>query len=151
MRDRLRTAMDRAYLEYDERYLDRDPLQFPRAFRDPADREVVGFLAAALAYGNVVQIRRSIRRVLDALGPHPARALERFDAARMASRLDGFKHRFNDGRDVACLLGLLARMRRTHGSVEAFFAPGHAPGAPDVGAALTSFAARALALDHGGL
>jgi uncharacterized protein (TIGR02757 family) len=150
-RDRLRTAMDRAYLQYDERYLDRDPLQFARAFADPADREVVGFVAAALAYGNVVQIRRSIRVVLDALGPRPARALTRFDAGRMARRLDGFKHRFNDGRDVACLLRFVARMRREHGSIESFFAPGHAVDAPDVGAALTSFVARALSLDHGGL
>jgi uncharacterized protein (TIGR02757 family) len=35
--------------------------------------------------------------------------------------------------------------------VEAFFAEGIAPGDPDVGAALASFSARALALDHGGL
>jgi uncharacterized protein (TIGR02757 family) len=151
MRDRLRTALDRAYLEYDERYLDRDPLQFARAFREPADREVVGFVAAALAYGNVAQIRRSIRAVLDALGPRPARALERFDAGRMARRLGRFKHRFNDARDVACLLRFVARMRREHGSIESFFAPGHTVEASDVGAALTSFAARALALDHGGL
>lgn len=151
MADRLRAAMDRAYLEYDERYLDRDPLQFARAFSDPADREVVGFVAAALAYGNVVQIRRSIRTVLDALGPHPARALERFDAGRMARRLGAFKHRFNDARDVACLLRFVSRMRRTHGSIEAFFAPAHAPDASDVGPALTAFSERALALDHGGL
>src|SRR4030095_4108953 len=118
-------------LQYDERYLDRDPLQFARAFRDPADREVVGFVAAALAYGNVGQIKRSIRTVLDALGPHPARALERFDAGRMARRLEGFKHRFNDGRDIACLLRFVARMRRSHGSIEAFFAPGHASDAAD--------------------
>jgi uncharacterized protein (TIGR02757 family) len=151
MGDRLRRAMDRAYLEYDERYLDRDPLQFARAFGDPADREVVGFVAAALAYGNVAQIRRSIGTVLEALGPRPARALERFDAGRLARRLERFKHRFNDGRDVACLLRFVSRMRRSHGSIEEFFAPGHAPAAADVGPGLTSFAARALALDHGGL
>jgi uncharacterized protein (TIGR02757 family) len=151
MRDRLRTAMDRAYREYDERYLDRDPLQFARAFRDPADREVVGLVASALAYGNVVQIRRSIQAVLAEMGPRPAKALERFDARRMARRLERFRHRFNDGRDVACLLRFVSRMRRTHGSVEAFFAPGHAADARDVGAGLTSFAERALALDHGGL
>ena len=151
MRDRLRTAMDRAYREYDERYLDRDPLQFARAFSDPADREVVGFLAAALAYGNVVQIKRSIRTVLEALGPAPARALERFDAGRLARQLERFKHRFNDGRDVACLLRFVAWMRRTHGSIEGFFAPGHVADAAHVGPALTSFAERALALDHGGL
>ena len=49
--------------------------------------------------------------MLEALGPRPARALERFDAGRMALRLERFKHRFNDGRDVACLLLFVARMR----------------------------------------
>jgi uncharacterized protein (TIGR02757 family) len=52
---------------------------------------------------------------------------------------------------VACLLRFASRMRRTQGSIEAFFAPGHASAAADVGAGLTSFVSRALALDHGGL
>ena len=42
-------------------------------------------------------------------------------------------------------------MRASHGSVEAFFAEGLNPGDADVGRALASFSARALALDHGGL
>ena len=147
----LRERLDGLYAHYDHRYVDPDPLRFARAQRDPADQEVIGFVAAALAYGNVRQIGRSIQAVVDALGPRPARVLDRFDARRMARRLEGFKHRFNDGRDVACLLRFIARMRRTHGSIEAFFAQGHEAGAEHVGPALTSFAARALALDHGGL
>lgn len=148
---RLRARLDGLYEHYDHRFVDPDPLRFARALRDPADQEVVGFVAAALAYGNVRQIRRSIQAVVDTLGDHPARALERFDARRAARRLEGFKHRFNDGRDVACLLRFVSRMRRTHGSIEGFFAQGHSADAPDVGPGLTSFAARALALDHGGL
>jgi uncharacterized protein (TIGR02757 family) len=147
----LRERLDALYAHYDHRFVDPDPLRFARAQRDPADQEVVGFVAAALAYGNVRQIRRSIQAVVETLGPRPARTLDRFDARRTARRLEGFKHRFNDGRDVACLLRFVARMRRTHGSIEAFFAQGHAPDAPDVGAGLTSFASRALSLDHGGL
>lgn len=148
---RLRERLDGLYAHYDHRYVDPDPLRFARAQRDPADQEVVGFLAAALAYGNVRQIRRSIAAVVDALGPRPARALDRLDVRRLERRLDGFKHRFNDGRDVVCLLRFIARMRRTHGSIEAFFAQGHAAGAEHVGPALTSFTERALALDHAGL
>ena len=150
--DALRERLDALYRAL------RPPLRRPRpaAVRarrsaTPRDQEVVGFVAAALAYGNVRQIRRSIQTVVDLLGPRPARALDRFDARRMARRLEAFKHRFNDGRDVACLLRFIARMRRTHGSIEGFFAQGHAADAPDVGAGLTSFATRALALDHGGL
>ena len=111
----------------------------------------MGLVASALAYGNVRQIKRSIQAVVDLLGPRPARALDRFDVRRAAIGLERFKHRFNDGRDVACLLHLASVMRRSHGSIEAFFVEGHSRDAPDVGAGLVSFASRALALDHGGL
>jgi uncharacterized protein (TIGR02757 family) len=56
-----------------------------------------------------------------------------------------------NGRDVACLMYLTRQMRASHGTVEAFFAEGLSPGDTDVGPALASFSARALALDHGGL
>jgi uncharacterized protein (TIGR02757 family) len=112
---------------------------------------VVGLVASALAYGNVRQIKRSIAAVLDLLGPHPNEAIRRLEPAAAARSLAAFRHRFNDGRDVACLLYFVRQMLESAGSVEAFFALGHAPGAADVGAGLESFTARALALDNGGL
>jgi uncharacterized protein (TIGR02757 family) len=56
-----------------------------------------------------------------------------------------------DGRDVACLLFFARQMRARHGSIEAFFAEGLGDEDEDVGGALASFSARALALDHGDL
>ena len=88
---------------------------------------------------------------MEALGDAPAAAVDRLDPRAMARRLTGFKHRFNDGRDVACLLFFARQMRERHGSVEGFFRAGHEAGAPDVGPALVSFTERTLALDHGGL
>src|SRR5207247_2174271 len=122
-----------------------------RRQRTGPDREVVGLLASALAYGNVVQIKRSIAAVLEVLGPHPARAVRRLDPRAAARRLSSFRHRFNDGRDVACLLFFIRQMIESQGSIEAFFALGRRPGAADVGEALASFSARALSLDRGGL
>jgi uncharacterized protein (TIGR02757 family) len=147
----LRRRLDALYRHYDHRFVDPDPLQFVRACTAPEDREVVGLVAAVLAYGNVTQIKRSIAAVLEVLGPRPARALRRLEPRATAARLRGFRHRFNDGRDVACLLHFLRQMRAEGSSVESFFARGLDPAAPDVGEALASFAARALALDHGGL
>lgn len=147
----LRRRLDALYRHYDHRFVDPDPLQLVRAQRDPADQEVVGLVAAALAYGNVTQIKRSIQDVLGALGPRPARAVRRLDPRRAARALDGFRHRFNDGRDVACLLFFVRQMMEAGGSVEGFFAQGLAAGVDHVGEALTSFSARALALDSAGL
>jgi uncharacterized protein (TIGR02757 family) len=149
--EELRRRLDALYLHYDHRFVEPDPLQFVRAQSTPADREVVGLLAAALAYGNVIQIKRSIAAALEALGPHPTEAVRSLAPRDTARRLARFRHRFNDGRDVACLIHLVRQMLESHGSVEAFFAVGHDPSAPDVGPALASFSARALALDPGGL
>src|SRR5258705_513359 len=88
----------------------------PRA-RPP---KVVGLLAAVLAYGNVRQIKRSIAAVLEVLGPRPARATRHLEPRELARRLAGFRHRFNDGRDVACLL-LFIRQMLERGSIESFF------------------------------
>jgi len=147
----LRRRLDRLYRHYDHRFVDPDPLQFVRVQTTGPDREVVGLLASALAYGNVLQIKRSIAGVLEVLGPRPAEAVRRIEPRAAARQLSSFRHRFNDGADVACLLFFMRQMLESHGSVEAFFADGCPADAADVGPALASFSARALALDTGGL
>jgi uncharacterized protein (TIGR02757 family) len=150
-REALRSRLEDLYRQYDHRFVTPDPLEFVRAQASDADREVVGLVAAGLAFGTVAQIKASIAKVLLALGPHPAAAVEGLDPGTVAARLAAFRHRWLDGRDVACLLFLAKQMRASHGTVEAFFAEGLSPGDADVGKALASFSARALALDHGGL
>jgi uncharacterized protein (TIGR02757 family) len=147
----LRRKLNALYRHYDHRFVDPDPLQFARAHPDGEDQEVVGLVAAALAYGNVTQIKRSIAGALEVLGPRPARAVRRLDPRRAARALARFKHRFNDGRDVACLLFFIRQMLERSGSVEGFFAEGAGADSVHVGPALASFAQRALALDPAGL
>jgi uncharacterized protein (TIGR02757 family) len=150
-RDELRRRLDALYAQYDVRFVDPDPLQFVRGQEAADDREVVGLVASSLAYGNVRQIKTSIQVVLDVLGPNPARAVRTLSPPQAVAALAAFRHRFNVGRDVACLLFFVRQMLETHGSVEAFFRAGDDPQAPDVGPGLTSFCARALSLSHGGL
>jgi uncharacterized protein (TIGR02757 family) len=140
--------MDALYRHYDHRFVDPDPLEFVRRQTTDADREAVGLIASSLAYGNVKQIKRSIARVVDALGDRPARTIDGLDPAEARRLLGRFKHRFNDARDVACLLFFIRQMRAEAGSVEGFYLRG-APDGPEE--ALASFSERALALDHGGL
>ena len=150
-RDALRRRLDELYRQYDHRFVSPDPLELVRSQSGDADREVAGLVASGLAFGAVAQIKRSISTVLEALGPRPAEAVARLDPRAAALRLRRFRHRWTSGRDVACLLYFVRQMRESHGSVESFFAQGLSPGDADVGPALASFSARALALDHGGL
>lgn len=100
-------------------YIDPDPLQWLRKWGDMRDREVVGLVAAGLAYGRVASINASIAQVVPLLGGHPARRVREAEPGEWARPLAGFKHRWTTGEEVARLLDGLGAVLRTHGSVEA--------------------------------
>ena len=95
-----------------------DPILFPRRYPSPEDREVAGWIASAFAYGQVQTIQASVGRILAALGPRPARALDAIADFPAFSRdaLPGFRHRFHGARDAAALLFVIARARQEAGS-----------------------------------
>src|SRR5260370_2642614 len=143
--DEMKEPLAALYRQYDQRFVDPDPLQFVRAQTENEDREVVGMVASALAFGNVATIKSSIAAVLEALGPRPARAVRRLEPREAARRLASFKHRWSDGRDWACLPFLLPQVLASRGSVEAFFAAGGTAGAAGGGAPPAPPPARARA------
>jgi uncharacterized protein (TIGR02757 family) len=118
-----------------------------RRFERPDDREVVGFIAAALAFGRVQSVLNSIEGMLAVMGPSPADFVRRFDPARDRDCFKPLVHRWTNGADFAALVWILHQMIERSGSIEGFFVDGLASDAVDVGDALQSFSTRALALD----
>jgi uncharacterized protein (TIGR02757 family) len=144
----LRDALDNLCRRYDRRFIETDPVGIVRRFDDPEDREIVGLIAAGLAYGRVASIRGSLEKLLASIGPRPARFVAAFDPVRDATRFDGFVHRFTRGRDVALLLHLVRQAKERAGSLESFFLEGDTePEAPTLGPALDAFGSRLFALD----
>jgi len=144
----LRDALEDLRRRYDRRFIDSDPVGIVRRFDDPEDREIVGLIAAGLAYGRVASIRGSLESLLTWIGPRPARFVASFDPARDAARFDDFVHRFTRGRDVALLLHLVRQAKERAGSLESFFIEGDLdPGTPTLGPALDAFGSRMFALD----
>jgi uncharacterized protein (TIGR02757 family) len=103
------------------RWIGVDPLHWPRAYDTPADREVAAFIAAALAYGNVRQIDRSLGNLFTRIGRSPAQFARNFVPGRSDRALSGLYHRFNTDRDFAALLHILGQMLRQEGSIEGFW------------------------------
>jgi uncharacterized protein (TIGR02757 family) len=128
-----------------EEHLGNDPVQFVHRYDDPRDREVVGLIASALAYGNVKIVLRSVERALAVLGPHPAAAVAAFDPKRDARQVRGFYHRFNTSRDLAVLFWMVRRVLEDHGSLENAFVAGLSGNDQDTGAALQHFSSLFLA------
>lgn len=135
----LRVHLEALYHTFDVRSISPDPLEVVRRYDHPADQEVVGFLAAGLAYGRVDQILKSLERLLGLIGPSPARFVREFDWSRDAGRFRGWYHRFHGPRDAALLLLLLSRALGRYGTLEALFAAGDDPSSPDVGPGLVAF------------
>ena len=143
----LKPTLDRLYAEFNYPDSATDPIQIVRRFTAPEDREVVGFCAAALAFGRVASVLQSIERLLAIMGDRPAAYVRRFDPRDEAPRFAGFVHRWTRGVDLVALLWILRQMFDRAGSIEGYFLAGYDASAEDVGPALDSLSSRALSLD----
>jgi uncharacterized protein (TIGR02757 family) len=143
-----RRSLDSLYAHYNrKRFIHPDPLEFVHRYPDPGDREVVAFVASALAYGRVAQILRSVQAILDILGSSPASYVRRSRRGTMARDFGGFKHRFTTGEDLVSLLENLKGALRRHGSLEACFLAKYDPASPTVLPALAGLAEELSACD----
>jgi uncharacterized protein (TIGR02757 family) len=144
----LKPTLDRLYEQFNAPDSAADPIQIVRRFSCRDDREIVGFCAAALAFGRVASVLQSIERVLAIMGREPASYVRTFEPERERRAFAGLGHRWVRGIDLLALVWLLRQMIETAGSIEGFFAKGgDAAMDPDVGPALDDFSERALALD----
>jgi uncharacterized protein (TIGR02757 family) len=142
----LRNALDALAARYDRRWLESDPLRWPRRYASPRDQEVVAVVAALLAYGRVASIDRSVAAALAALGAHPSDALAPSRRRRLPERLRGFRHRFTSGDDLAWLLASVGRAWDEAGSLGAFVGA-HALGAEPLRAGLLAWHRLAAGVD----
>jgi uncharacterized protein (TIGR02757 family) len=144
----LRSALDTLYADFNADRVVTDPIWIVHRYSRPDDREVVAFIAAALAFGRVQSVLNSIDGMLQVMGPSPAAFVRGFEPARDRGRFDHLVHRWIKGVDMAALAWVLHQVIRQGGSIEGFFAAGLPPDAVDVSEGLQSFSTRALALDQ---
>jgi uncharacterized protein (TIGR02757 family) len=110
-----------------------DPVGVVRRYADPLDREIVGLVAAGIAFGNVKTIRSKLEELLERVHGGGARGTSRRtareplhrkaeDLAAMRRALAGFRHRVFVGDDVARLLHGARTVQKRHGTLGARFA-----------------------------
>ncbi len=119
-----REILDSLYNRYNHRsFVSPDPLQFLYDYPDPSDREVVGIIASALAYGRVSGILKSVSNVLERL-VEPKEAICSSTKPQLRKTLKDFKHRFTTGEELACMLHGVGRVIKRFGSIENCFMSG---------------------------
>lgn len=143
----LRPRLDALYESFNFPDSAFDPIQVVRRYPDLADREVIAFLAAGLAFGRVASVVNSIEAVCRVLGDSPAKAVARFEPARDGAPLLPLVHRWIRGRDLVAILWMLRCMLDEAGSIEAWYARGWSADHVDVEPSLESFSTRARDID----
>ena len=134
----LKSLLDRLYAEFNYPDSATDPIQIVRRYRRNDDREIVAFIASALAFGRVASVLQSIERVLAIVGPRPAAFVRHFDPRRDSAAFAGVVHRWTRGPDLVALMWLMRQMLDSAGSIEEFFVDGYDEAADDIEGALNS-------------
>lgn len=121
----LKKLLDGLYLGFDfESRIKNDPVKFVKTYKEPADIEVAGLVASALAYGGVSTILKDLAKIFKVLGNSPAEFADN-KVLKEKSRLDGFYHRFNNSDDLLTLLWSAGQIRKKYGSLNALFLKGY--------------------------
>jgi len=147
----IQATLDALYASRSPQHLGNDPLSFCHRYPDPADQEIAAVIASSFAYGSIVIILRTLESIFVKLGSSPRRYIEQFDPQAGLRAFSGFKHRFNDGRDLCALLWGMRQMVEQTGSIQSFFLQGHNAADIDVSDSLNRYAANAMALDYSGV
>lgn len=144
----IKTILDNLYASRSAGHLANDPLSFCHRFELVEDQEIAGLIASSFAYGNVKIILRNLENIFAVVGPSPRRFVESFEPEDGLRLFKGFKHRFNDARDLCALLLAARTMIEEADSIGDYFLGCYEPEADDITPALIEFSASILAMDY---
>ncbi len=107
---KLKTILEGLYRKYShKKFVPPDPLQFVYHYKQKADCEIAGFLAACFAYGAVEQIEKFLTALLGKMGKNPAGFIKNLSAKDKAL-FKSLKYRFNTNEDIINLLEILKKV-----------------------------------------
>ncbi|MBN2429898.1 MAG: TIGR02757 family protein [Acidobacteria bacterium] len=98
-----------------------DPLQFPHGYASRRDREIVGWLAAGLAYGRRDYFQPVLRSIFQRMGNRPWLFIKKMRLPSETTYFDDLLYRFNNGRDLAAVMAVLQEIYTGWPSLESYF------------------------------
>lgn len=120
-KEELRDLLERLHNKYNNPdFIEADPISVPHRFSSRDDREIAGFFAAAIAWGNRKAIVKSANRMVDLMdsAPHDfvLNATE-----RELSYLQRFVHRTFNGEDFIDFVRAIRTIYLRYGGIGRFF------------------------------
>lgn len=145
--EELRGLLERLHDRYNRpEFIDDDPIAVPHRYTGRADREIAGFLAATIAWGNRRTIVRNGHRLMHFLDDAPADFV-RNASERELTQLTAFCHRTFQGEDLRDFIVALRGMMISYGGLGAFFETTYAE-TQSLPATLAAFRRAFFATEH---
>lgn len=117
----LRELLDGLYDKYNcTDFIENDPISIPHSFSDRNDREIAGFLASTIAWGNRKAIVKSARRMMEFMDNSPYEFTVGASDEELQC-LERFVHRTFNGNDFKAFILALRRLWLTCGGIGRFF------------------------------
>ena len=121
MDSELKELLERLYDKYNRlEFIPEDPIAVPHRYTGRADREIAGFLAATIAWGNRKSIVQNGHRLMRLMDDAPADFVRNASSQEL-NRLTSFVHRTFNGADLCDFVLALRRLERLFGGIGAFF------------------------------
>ncbi|MFT4780153.1 MAG: hypothetical protein ACJAU0_001966 [Flavobacteriales bacterium] len=146
-RQKLKDFLDEKADHYNQpAFLKEDPVQIPHSLKRKEDKEIAGFLAATIAWGQRPTIIRNAYSILERMDGAPHDFVCNAQAEDL-KRLEGFVHRtFNDS-DLLYFIEALRNIYSSHGGLEQVFTAAFNSDA-DASDAIACFRSVFFELDH---
>jgi uncharacterized protein (TIGR02757 family) len=114
----VKSFLDEKYLQYNTlSFIECDPISIPHRFTEIRDREISGFLTAAIAWGRRDLILRSSHRMLELMENSPYEFILSADETDLL-RFSRFVHRTFNGTDLTYFINGLRYIYSNYGSME---------------------------------
>ncbi len=144
----LKTILNRFYRGYNfKERLKHDPIEFPHRYSTPEDIEIAGFIASCFAYGKVELFKPVIEKILIPGSSHPANFFKNFTLKKDSKYFKGISYRFNEEKDILCLVYILSKALKKWGTLRDLFYQYYKPEHEDIKNALTGFMNYFLKID----
>ncbi len=143
----LQALLDRLYDRYNRpEFIPEDPISVPHRYAGRADREIAGFFAATIAWGNRRSIVRNGHRMMRLMDDAPADFV-RHASERELLQLDTYAHRTFNGGDLRDFILALRHLEERFGGIGAFFEARYAA-THDLRPVLAEFRREFFAAEH---
>ncbi|HWR58285.1 MAG TPA: TIGR02757 family protein [Thermodesulfovibrionales bacterium] len=143
----LKQTLNKFYSDFDfAGHVRKDPIEFPHRYKNHEDIEVSGFIASCFAYGRVDLFKPVIDRILSIMGSSPYSFLRDFDIKKQGGNFS-LKYRFNETKDILCLLFVIHKLLAKYSSIGNAFNRHYSLDDPDTGNGISGLVREIMSVD----